>query len=207
VTEALRSDILAGRHPPGGDLPAERVLAAALGVSRPTLRSALRTLETEGLVRARDRSGYVVLDWRSHGSLALLPYLLRAADAELVAAFLALAAAQQERARTLDARAPLATTAFAEGDLAFARALVSAAANPAISLLFNSVAAVYAGVPALQAALLHDPQAVAATYPALAGLVRGGDPELARQLVRVALQRIDDVTLAAYGRLGSEASP
>jgi GntR family transcriptional regulator len=52
VTEILRGRILSGLLPPGSRMPGERPLAEELGVSRVTLRQALRTLELEGLLRA-----------------------------------------------------------------------------------------------------------------------------------------------------------
>jgi GntR family transcriptional regulator len=52
VTEILRGRIRSGVLPPGSMVPGERPLAEELGVSRVTLRQALRTLELEGLLRA-----------------------------------------------------------------------------------------------------------------------------------------------------------
>jgi GntR family transcriptional regulator, negative regulator for fad regulon and positive regulator of fabA len=40
--QALVTDILNGTFPPGSNLPAERELSIQLGVTRPTLREALR---------------------------------------------------------------------------------------------------------------------------------------------------------------------
>ena len=48
----LLTDLIAsGKLAPGDALPSEPALAAQLGISRPTVRLALRTLETRGLVR------------------------------------------------------------------------------------------------------------------------------------------------------------
>ena len=74
--EKLRREILLGRHQPGARLPPERELALKLGTNRNTLREALRTLESEKLVRARQGDGTLVLDWRAVGEITLLPHFL-----------------------------------------------------------------------------------------------------------------------------------
>lgn len=51
IEDRLAADIAAGRLAPGERLPPERALAAQLGVSRMTLRSALGALERRGLLR------------------------------------------------------------------------------------------------------------------------------------------------------------
>ena len=51
VVGELRSAIVDGTRAPGERLPSEPDLARTLGISRPTLRDALRALEDEGLVR------------------------------------------------------------------------------------------------------------------------------------------------------------
>jgi len=57
----LRKDIAAGKYRPGTFLPAERKLCEMLNTSRGTLRSALRILQQQGLVRInRGRGVYVV---------------------------------------------------------------------------------------------------------------------------------------------------
>ena len=76
VVEKLRREILLGRHQPGSRLPPERELAQRFATNRNTLREALRTLESENLVRARQGDGTLVLDWRSTGEMSLLPYFL-----------------------------------------------------------------------------------------------------------------------------------
>ncbi|MDJ0323357.1 FCD domain-containing protein [Cryobacterium sp. PH31-AA6] len=57
VLESIESDLLSGRLSPGDHLPAERALAAALGVGRSSVREALRVLEVLGLIRTAAGSG------------------------------------------------------------------------------------------------------------------------------------------------------
>jgi GntR family transcriptional regulator, transcriptional repressor for pyruvate dehydrogenase complex len=76
VVEKLRREILLGRYQPGSRLPPERELSLKLGTNRNTLREALRTLESEHLVRARQGDGTLVLDWRAVGEINLLPHFL-----------------------------------------------------------------------------------------------------------------------------------
>lgn len=65
LADALRSRIIAGEWAPGEQMPSEQALADEVGVSRPTVRAALRLLMGSGLVRVRQGSGTFVT---SHGS-------------------------------------------------------------------------------------------------------------------------------------------
>ena len=53
VVTQLRQAVLSGRVPDGGRLPSERELAEAFGVSRATVREAIRVLEASGIVQVR----------------------------------------------------------------------------------------------------------------------------------------------------------
>lgn len=77
VVERLRDAIIVGQIEPGTPLPSERELAVQLGVNRTTVREGLMKLEMLGLVdRGHGRLGRV-LDYRRHGSTALIPHLVR----------------------------------------------------------------------------------------------------------------------------------
>src|SRR5437870_13803806 len=60
----LRTRVVAGTLPPGSRLPNEEVLAREFGVSRATLREALRSLAAQDLIRTAKGAGggsYVTL--------------------------------------------------------------------------------------------------------------------------------------------------
>lgn len=70
VSVNLERMILDGKLVPGERLPAERELAEHLGVSRVSVRQALRELETRGLIDRRPGRGTIVL---APGARAALP--------------------------------------------------------------------------------------------------------------------------------------
>lgn len=68
IIEALRQEIVTRRLPDGDRLPSEKELSERFGVSQPTIREAIRALETLGLVEVIHGSGTFV---RSQGDFAL----------------------------------------------------------------------------------------------------------------------------------------
>lgn len=62
VVEHVRRLLEAGQVKPGDRLPPERELAAQIGVSRPSVRSGLRSLQTMGIVESRQGSGTFIVD-------------------------------------------------------------------------------------------------------------------------------------------------
>lgn len=68
IIETLRQDIVTRRLPHGERLPSEKELSERFGVSQPTVREAIRALETIGLVEVFHGSGSFV---RSQGDYAL----------------------------------------------------------------------------------------------------------------------------------------
>src|SRR5690242_2469097 len=57
VLHRVEADLAAGRLRIGGRLPGERVLAEQLGISRPSVREAVRVLEAMGVVRTATGAG------------------------------------------------------------------------------------------------------------------------------------------------------
>ncbi len=68
IIETLRQDIVSRRLPHGERLPTEKELSDRFGVSQPTVREAIRALETLGLVEVFHGSGSFV---RSQGDYAI----------------------------------------------------------------------------------------------------------------------------------------
>ena len=62
VVDHVRREIEAGRLGPGDRLPPERELAQQMGVSRPSLRSGLRTLTAMGIIHARRGAGTFIVE-------------------------------------------------------------------------------------------------------------------------------------------------
>jgi len=76
VLQRIEGDLIAGRLLPGDHLPAERALAADLGVGRSSVREALRVLEVLGLIRTQTgsgpQSGAIIVARPSGGMSALM---------------------------------------------------------------------------------------------------------------------------------------
>jgi GntR family transcriptional repressor for pyruvate dehydrogenase complex len=60
LVERLQAEILSGRLQPGARLPSERELSERYGVSRSSVREAIKTLESRGLVEGRQGKGTFV---------------------------------------------------------------------------------------------------------------------------------------------------
>jgi GntR family transcriptional repressor for pyruvate dehydrogenase complex len=81
VVDHLRREILLGNYAPGQKLPPEREHAEQLGVSRITLREAVRVLEGEGLVEVRRGSlGGTTIRHQGRNTAELRRQLRRRAD-------------------------------------------------------------------------------------------------------------------------------
>jgi GntR family negative regulator for fad regulon and positive regulator of fabA len=159
--EALVSAILGGEYPPGSALLAERQLAEALGVTRPTLREALQRLSRDGWLSIRQGKPTLVNDYRREGGLNVLTALVQHApqlprnfipDLLDVRCVLAPAYARQAVARDSDAvlaalasagTLPDTARAFASFDWALHRALTLASGNPIHTLILNGFAGFY----------------------------------------------------------------
>ena len=224
VADRLRNEILAGRISAGSRLPSERELSLALGVNRLTLRAALARLEAMGLVSTRHGSGTEVASWRERAGLEALPMVLSSLEqgepawVELLTSLFelrrVLAAEAEAIAATRRTEEDLATMeriaaeqatrlgdaqAYARGDLAFQRALAHAARNVGLELILNSFARFPEEQPELVASMYDSRESAVAYYGVIIQLVRAGDAETARSLVREALLAMDEGWLVRHG--------
>ncbi len=75
--------ILSGQIRLGEKLPSERDLSRKMDVSRPVVHEGLLYLSVKGLVTLKPRSGWMVNDYRKHGSLTLLSSLFEYGEGRL----------------------------------------------------------------------------------------------------------------------------
>ena len=161
VVAFVRDLINRGRLRPGDRLPAERELAAQLGVSRPSVRAGLHALAAMGVVRSRHGSGTYIPDGPpSLGSepLSFLAALHGFTREEMYEARRILEveaaglAAQRATAEHLATLAEEVAGLFANRDnpqlflvhdINFHRAVADAAKNPIVGTLVGMVSALY----------------------------------------------------------------
>ncbi|MEU3225983.1 FCD domain-containing protein [Streptomyces sp. NPDC006976] len=207
ATSHLRARITEGHWPVGTKLPGETTLARELGVGRSTVREAVRTLATLGLLRSRQGAGVFVVadhaveDWpvrlrrASVADVYEVRMLIevqaarlaarRRTDEDLAALDAALTARLAAGAGTDDAR-------FVDADIAVHRAVVAAAHNPVLSDLFAEF------VPALRQGLIdlvellglrrEDPRHGHAGHRALVAAVVAGDADSAARAAQEELE-------------------
>lgn len=194
---AVREAILRGELGEGSRLPPERALSERLGVNRTTLRAALRELESGGLLRVKQGSGYVVRAWRESAGPGLVPDLVVEARARgelvplcadlldvrrrLAAAVLERLERRAHRAEALAAldervrrfvslaeQAPPATSAaLAAADVEILHALVGLSGSSVLGLFLNPVLGVLGALPELRDAIYAEPLGNAEGYRAL----------------------------------------
>lgn len=187
VADALVESILSGELAPGSVMPPERELCERFGVGRPTVREALRTLQTKGLAVSTGPTSPLRVagpDTMSAEPLRdTLVHLLRLGRVsldDLIGLRVALEGAGAEQAATREpqpdftaARDQLAfmraagpdITAFETADIRFHLELVQASGNEALTIVMLAVRDAASKALLAQLAALADPQ------PTLAQLI------------------------------------
>lgn len=218
VAEQLRTAILRGEVGVGERLPPERELAPRFGTNRNTLREAIRSLEAQGLVVARQGDGVRVSDFRTTGELALLPHLLRVstgeernqmiADVLLMRRTMAVEVAHiaASRATTEDVdrlRLLVAKQRGHDGDLLLTlltdlevyEAMVAAANSVMASLLFSTLNRLARACLELVPALLYVHPDYVESMNSVVEAIAEGNPAKAGDSVGDLLQRTDEVLM------------
>jgi GntR family transcriptional repressor for pyruvate dehydrogenase complex len=232
VADRLRNEILSGRLRPGTRLPSERELSLALGVNRLTLRASLARLEALGLISTRHGAGTVVSSWRERAGLEMLGTLVKGlkfhdpAWHELVRSALELRrilsveavalAAERHQPEDIDAIATCVQVlqehvddplAFARADLALMRAVCKAARSIGLELFLNTFARWPDEHPQLVTVLYDDTATSVTIYPPLIEVIKARNAEVARSLVRKALESLDAAWARRHPPPGTEPPP
>lgn len=161
VVDFVRAELSSGRLAPGDRLPTEHAFAERLGVSRNSVREAVRTLQSAGLVDVRHGTGTFVREGveaslaqlmlfrtlvaqADHGALIEVRSVFERACAELAArrrgdADLAAMRDAIDRMRRLGAEPAPQVPAMLEADLAFHRAIYRASGNEMLASLADFV--------------------------------------------------------------------
>ncbi len=204
IVHQVKALIFGGRLGPGDPLPSEKDLAEEFGLSRVTVRDALRVLESQGLIEIKvgARGGAFVASPSTHPvseSLANMLRLKRATfqdlgEARLLVephvAFLAAQRATPEDMRAMEEAVTGARGARAAGDpyfipssVAFHIALAEAAKNPVLLFAVDSFRTLFH--EALAALLPADDMAARAIadHQRILDAIRARDADAARRLM------------------------
>lgn len=196
--EQLRLRIAQGVWAVGERLPTEPELCAELGISRNTVREAMRVLAFSGLIEIRQGDGSYLRSMTDPlGTMRALSHctLGQAQETRQILEVEAIGLAAQRRTardlralRTaLDASAALYQgdlEAYISADLAFHQRLVDAAHNPALSELYQYFSAIVGAQLRQTLNLSPRRQAVFDLHIALLDAVEQQDPERAKSLCR-----------------------
>ena len=212
VVAHIRELIEKGLVRPGDKLPAERDLAAKIGVSRPTLRVGLRALAAMGIVESRHGSGTYIPDGPpalAGESLSLLAALHGFTREEMydarrvlevgAAAMAAEHATPDQLATIADEVANLFATleeplVFLVHDIKFHRAVAEASGNPIIAALVEMVSALYYDRRRETAGLASDRdlREAAELHRRIYQAIRARNPEAARSAMNEHLTRASE---------------
>jgi DNA-binding FadR family transcriptional regulator len=197
--DGIRELIASGEVGPGGRLPRESELAARLGVSRGSLREAVRALELIGVVEARQGDGTYVTSLHASRLMEVISVLVGFSQDEALpqllevrrllepaAAALAAARATPEQLAVIHAameamEAAARPEALLEADTAFHAAIAAATGNGALAALLEHLSG-----PTIRARVRRaDTQARAveetlAEHRRILEALGARDPELAR---------------------------
>lgn len=202
VVEALRGAITAGRFAPGERLT-ERKLCELTGVSRVSVREALRQLESEGLIEIQPNRGPLVSRLSKQDAVSL--YQMRGA-LEALAARLFAAAASDQKIEELAAAVSLLQKAYKRRDIEaivlgkrrFYDVLIEGSGNRMIGATLNTM---YARINQLRRLSLSSPRRAPQSMReirAVLAAIRRRDPDAA---YAASLHHVEQAARAALANL------
>lgn len=187
---------------PGDLLPPEGQIAADLGVSRGSVREAIKALESLGIVEVRHGEGVRVRSFNFDSILELLSYgvafdpdkigetmqiRIWLEDAAIVDALAVLEDSTLEQMEALLARWQIKAAANVDTsaeDRSFHQLLYAGLGNASLSQLIDIFWVVYHSTPAADKGEDHDPLATVQMHRDLLAAIRRRDPQLARERMR-----------------------
>jgi GntR family negative regulator for fad regulon and positive regulator of fabA len=202
VEETLVRRFLNGTYPPGTVLPSERELAAALGVTRPTLREALQRLARDGWITIRHGKQTRVNDFWKRGGLRVLSSIVRYGEKlppgfvrqllevrEVMAPAYTRAAVEREPEQVVALLAdhqalPDTPEAFASFDWKVQHRLTELSGNPIYSLILNGFEDFYERIARIYFEPEEARRASRAYYVALLEAASNHDGEAAEEVTR-----------------------
>jgi Cof subfamily protein (haloacid dehalogenase superfamily) len=202
VADQLRHLITTGKYKPGDRIPAERELAAQLGVGRPAVREALRELKAQGLLASgRGPQGTTVASLPTpHFAAPLAPLLGRGAEriielmeirsaVEIEAASLAARRATIEDLHRLsDLLTAPGDMVSPEADVAFHAAIAAATHNPLFERVIREpVDLLHDHMAAILSVFYTEPGggiSLQQQHDAIRLAIRSGNEQKARQAMR-----------------------
>ncbi|MCK6186401.1 FadR/GntR family transcriptional regulator [Pseudomonas sp. EYE_354] len=198
AVEQLRLRIAAGVWAVGERLPTEPELCAELGISRNTVREAMRVLAFSGLIEVRQGDGSYLRSMTdplgamralSHCTLEQAQETRQILEVEAIG-LAALRRTEQDLEHLREALQGSAALyhgdleAYISADLVFHKRLVDAAHNPALSELYHYFSAIVAAQLRQTLSISPRRQAVFDLHIALLDAVEQQDPERAKSLCR-----------------------
>jgi GntR family transcriptional regulator, transcriptional repressor for pyruvate dehydrogenase complex len=215
VVRTIKDMILDGRLQPGQRLPPERAVSEALGVSRPTVREAIRSLQAMNILESRHGSGTYVASLSVEELLGPLQFVLALAEGGLAhlfevrlllepgAAALAAERATPEDVEALrdcagraEVDAPRNLDALVELDTELHDLIVRAVRNPLLEHLLAAMSALGRESRAFTTGLPGMVERTLVEHRAIVDAIAAGDPAVAHAAMEAHISRIRDAALA-----------
>ncbi|GLS21077.1 GntR family transcriptional regulator [Labrys miyagiensis] len=203
VVRTLGGWVLGGRYRPGDTLPREDELATSFGISRTSVREAIKVLSAKGLLETRPRIGVKVRqreEWRMLDPAVLSWHPDLSHDRELVASLMEARRIIEPAAAELAARRgsaadlaeieaaylgmessiPHDLDACCEADLAFHRGVIAASHNIVLRSLVGTIETALKATFMLTTSLMEDQARTLSVHKAVLDAIRFRDTAGAR---------------------------